>query len=102
LSEEANGVRRAECRQHSRMLDELRDAECGESEEPEHHHGPEYGTDARGAAALHKEQGDEDRDRDRDDVRCEYRSDDLQTFNRAEDGDRRRDHPVAVEQRRTE
>ena len=44
----------------------------------------------------------EDDDRDRHDVRPKHRRRDLEAFDRAEHGDGRRDHAVAVEQRRAE
>ena len=52
--------------------------------------------------ALDDEQDDQDDDGDRLDVRAEDGRRDLETLDRAEHRDRRRDHAVAVEQRRAE
>ena len=51
---------------------------------------------------MEDEQSDKNRDRDRDHVRIEHPGGDIQSFHRAEHGDRWRDHPVGVEQRRSE
>ena len=45
---------------------------------------------------------EQDDDRQRNDEPLERRRRDVQPFDRAEHGDRRRDHPVAVEERRAE
>ena len=55
-----------------------------------------------GAVPLDREHRDQDDDRDRHDVRIEQRRRDLQALDGAEDGDRRRDHAVAVQQRGAE
>jgi hypothetical protein len=52
--------------------------------------------------ALHDEQAHEHADRDRQHVGVKRRRDDLEALDRAQHGDRRRDHAVAVEQRRAE
>ena len=54
------------------------------------------------AELLDDEDADDDRHRQRQDVGLEQRRRDVQPFNRAEHGDRRRDHAVAVQQRRAE
>ena len=72
------------------------------SDEPRQHDRPEERAHAIGAVLLHAEDGNQDRDRHRDHVRLEQRRRDVDPLDRAEHGDRRRDHPVAVEQRRAE
>ena len=64
--------------------------------------GPKTDPMPGGAAALHDEQRDQDRHRDRHDERLEDMGRDAETFDRAQHRDRRRDHAVAVEQRRAE
>ena len=73
-----------------------------ERREPDQHDRPEDRADAGRPAALEEEQDDQDDDRDRDDVRLEERRRDFEPFDGAEHRDRRRDHAVAVEQRRAE
>ena len=75
------------------------DPEHREREEPEQGDRSEHDADASSAAALNHEQADQNADRDRDDEAFEPRCRDLEPFDRAEHGDRRRDHAVAVEQR---
>jgi hypothetical protein len=59
-------------------------------------------SDAPGAKPLNGEQQEQNDHGDRDDHALERRRDDVQAFDRAEHGDHRRDHPVAVKQRRAE
>ena len=70
--------------------------------EPHDHDRAEHARDFRRAALLDGEQSDEDRDRDREDPRLERGSRHLESLDGAEHGDRRRDEPVAVEERGAE
>jgi len=49
---------------------------------------------------LHREQGDQDRERQRQDKVVERRRDELEALHGGKHGNRRRDHAVAIEQRR--
>ena len=71
-------------------------------DEPDHHDRPEERRDLGGAAALHREQRDQDHDRERHDVVLERRRHELQTLDRRQHRDRRRDHRVAEEHRRAD
>ena len=71
-------------------------------DEPDDHDGTEQPSHPVGAVPLNQKQSDQDHDGDRHDVRLEQRRGDFQTLDRAEHGDGRRDHAVAVEQRRPE
>ena len=73
-----------------------------ERHEPDDHDRPEDRADAAGAATLHQKQPDQDDDGDRHDERLEDVRRDAKPFDRAQHRDRRRDHAVAVEQRRAE
>jgi len=72
------------------------EAEHSDCDEPHEHYRPEDVTDELGSLALNQEQTDEDRDGDGNDHWRERRRINLQTFDRAEHRDRRRDHAVAV------
>ena len=102
VDEEADGVHRVEREQHGRLPEDAADAQDRERREPEDHDRAEDRADAGGAAALEDEEQHEDDDRDRDDVRLEERRGHFEPFDRAQHGDGRRDHAVAVEQRRAE
>src|ERR1051325_932179 len=89
------GIKRS---QDDRRADDPTDAEDRENEKPDHHHGAEQASDACSTAALHDEKPDQDRQRQRYDERFERMTDDAETFNRTQHRNRRRQHPVAVEQ----
>ena len=94
---ERDRVCRTHRRQHARLCDHMRDAERRERREPHAHDGSEEHAHARGAAALNREQRNDDHDGDRIDERVQVRGDDVETFDGAEHRDGRRDHAVAVE-----
>ncbi len=71
-------------------------------QEPDHHHGPEQPADHAGAAPLHQEEAEQHHDGERNDVGIEERRGDLQSLDRAQHRDRRRDHAVAIEERRAD
>ena len=103
LDEERDAVARRERPQDLRVLDAPRASPAtARIANQTRHHRPEQAPDRAGAEALDREQHDQDRERDRHDERVERRLDDLDALDGREHRDRRRDHPVAVEQRRAE
>ena len=64
--------------------------------------GPKRRADLRRPESLHEEDADEDDERHDPDPLRDVRRDDAQSFHCAEHRDGRRDHPVAVQQRRAE
>jgi hypothetical protein len=100
--DEARGVHRVDRDQHAGPAQHLAPAEHREDDEPQRHHRPEHRTELAGAAALHGEQDHEDDDADGHDERMKRGHDDAEALHRAEHGNRRRDHAVAVEHRRPE
>ena len=81
---------------------DLEGTEQGDGDEPHHHDRTEIAADPRRADGLHHEQDDENDDGQRDDERVEERRRDLQSLDCAQHRDCRRDHAVAIEQRRAE
>ena len=73
-----------------------------EEREPDPHDRSERPPDRAGPVALDGEQHREDDERDRDDEVLQRGRRHLEALDRREDRDRRRDHPVAVEQRSAE
>jgi hypothetical protein len=100
MDQRAGGIGRAQRDKNGRMMHERGNAQPGNGDEPDQHHGPEGAADLAGAERLHREQCDEDRDRHRQNERVQMRRGDLQAFDRREDGDRRGDGAVAVKQSR--
>src|SRR5260221_5827529 len=84
------------------LLDDLDGAQQADDDEPYHHDRTEEAAYQRRAASLHQEERKQKDDGDRQDVGLEDRRRDLETFDRAEHRDGRGDHPVTVEQRRTD
>ena len=66
--------------------------------EPDQHDRPKYSADESGAPVLDGEQHEQDRHGKRHDRVLQMRSVDLDAFDGAEDGNRRRDGAVAIEQ----
>ena len=79
----------------------MHESEHGVDGEEDHHDRAEEGRDPGRPPALGAEQKDEDDDRRRQDVRREVDVDLFQSFERGQNGNRRRDHRVAREQRRS-
>ena len=71
---------------------------AGDHQEPSDHDRPEQSADTVRAVLLDREDANDDRHGDRDHVGLEQRRGHLEALDRAEHGDRRRDHAVAVEQ----
>ena len=78
------------------------DAHDGDRREPDDHDGTEQRTDGRRAARLNQKQDQQHADGHRHDVRLEQVRRQAQPFNGAQHRDGRRDHAVAIEQRRAE
>jgi hypothetical protein len=85
--------------QDARGLHDTKQAEQADRNEPHQHYRPEDAADELRSPALDHEQTGQDCDGDRNDHWRESGRVDLETFDSAEYRDRRRDHPVAVEQR---
>ena len=77
-------------------------AEYRDGQEPGQHDRPEDAADKSRPAALHGKQTDQHHNGDRYDHRRQRGRVDLETFNGAQDRDRGRDCPVAIEQSCTE
>ncbi len=71
-------------------------------QEPRDHDRAEHHADAARASTLHEEQPDQNRHRNRHDVGLEHVGRHAEALDRAQHRDGRRDHAVAVEQRRAE
>ncbi len=77
-------------------------AEDGDDQKPQQHHRPERAADGSGTIALHHKQQQQDHGGSRHRVAGEILACELQPFDRAQHRDGRRDHAVAVEQRRAD
>ena len=102
LSKEREGMPGIDCGEHHRLFHEPGDAERRDDEEPANHDRTEEPTNSVGAVPLNREHTDDDGHCDRHDVRLKQRRHHLEPLDRAEHGDRRRDHAVAVEKRSAE
>jgi hypothetical protein len=100
--EETDRPRRIERREHLRRAQNAEHAEHGERDEPDDHHRPEQRAHAPRATLLDREEAGDHRERERDHEGLESRRRDFQSFHRGQHGDRRRDEPVAVEERSAE
>ena len=97
--EEAERRRRVEGGQDVGTVAHVVQAEGAHDEEPDQRDWAEERGDPRGAAALDPEEAAQDQHGDRQDVGAEMRRDEFQPLDRREDGDRRRDGGIAVEER---
>ena len=93
-----DAVPRIERPEHRRMLRNTPDAERADHHEPERHDRPERLADPRRALRLKREQPDQHCHGRRQYVSVEGGRDHLQTLERRQHGDRRRDGAVAVDQ----
>ena len=101
-AKERERVTRVDRGEHHGVIHEPDHAKDGDHQEPADHDWTEESADAVSAVPLNREDPDEDGHRDRHDVGLEQGRGDLEPFDRAEHRDGRRDHAVAVEQRRAE
>jgi hypothetical protein len=83
-----------------RVVGNVEQARNAERQEPDGSDRTEDDRHPAGAEALHCKQRGKDHQRDRNDIRFERRRDHLQSFDRRQHRDRRRDDRIAEEQRR--
>jgi hypothetical protein len=86
--------------QDARCPHDTQQAKKADHDEPRQHDRPKDVADEIGSPALDEKKTQQDRNRDGNNHRRERRRVDLETFDSAEDRNRRSDHPVAIEQRR--
>jgi hypothetical protein len=91
-------IERADCHEHTGRFDDAVDAEQGDQQKPRQHHRTEDVADETRALLLNCEQPNQDNDRERHYDWRQRRRVDLQALDSAENGDRRRNGPVAIEQ----
>ena len=89
---EADGVDGIDGGKHREIVADVHGAGDGDGDEPDQHHRTEEGRDPRGAAALHREQGDQDDDGERQHVVLQRRRHQFQALDRRQHRDGRRDH----------
>jgi hypothetical protein len=102
VAEERECVSRIDRRENDRLTCQGHEPEHRDDGEPRHHDRAKQSPDTMRAVALDREHGNQNHNRDRHDVRIEQRCRELEPLDGSENGDRRSDHAVAVEQRRTE
>jgi hypothetical protein len=85
-----------------RPLNDVVESQHGQRHKPDRHHQSEELADAARSTALDREQRHEDAARERQHERRESRTGDGEPLDGAEHRDRRRDHAVAVQQRRAD
>ncbi|MDT4849564.1 hypothetical protein FQZ97_836880 [compost metagenome] len=88
--------------QHFRLLPDAIRPEPRKGQEPQHHHRSEQLADPLGTVLLDQEQADQHHQRHRHHPVLDAVEGDLQPLHRRQHGNRRGDHAVAVEQRRTD
>jgi hypothetical protein len=102
LSEKAQAMERIEGREDDWLPNDREDAEQPNGQEPDKHDRPEDEADALCPVPLKEKEHEQNRKRDRDDEMLQRRSRDLQPLDRAQDGNGRSNHAVAIEQSRPE
>ncbi len=102
LAEEHDAVTGIDRPEHLWRANDPRHADECDGHEPHRHHRAEQFSDPIGAVLLNDEQPNQDHDGDRNHPLRKHGCRDGQPFDGAEDTDRRRDHPFAVEQGRAE
>ncbi len=100
--EELHGIDRIEGQQDLRIAGDEPYSGDGDGDEPQRGDRTEERRDPGGAARLHGEQHDQDHDGQRHDVVVEGGGDELEALDRGQHRQRRRDHGVAIEQRRAD
>ncbi|MET4792977.1 hypothetical protein ABIF64_005155 [Bradyrhizobium japonicum] len=86
-----------DCRQHRRIVGDVHGADQRKNGEPDHHHRPEGRGHQRRPLALDCEQQHQDDDGERYDIVLEGGGHELQTLDRRQHRDGRRDHGIADE-----
>ena len=99
LKKEFNSIERIDCSEHRRVVTDVQPARDCNRDEPDHHDGTEHGGHFCSAAALRREQRDQNDDRERHNKFGEGRAGELEPFNRRKDRNRRRDHGIAEKHR---
>ncbi|MNL64408.1 hypothetical protein D3C87_1886190 [compost metagenome] len=84
------------------MLADAIDAQCAQHKEPGHHDRPEQNADPRGTVTLNKKQRDQHHQRQWHDPMIDAIECQAQAFNCRKHGNRRGNHAVTIEQRRTD
>jgi hypothetical protein len=93
------GIERLE---NAEVVGDMVDADRRHGEEPDDGDRAEKDRHGPSSARLDRKQHDQDDDRNRHDILMECRRDDLETFDRRQDRQRRRDHRIAEKQRGAE
>src|SRR5450759_3705673 len=101
-NEKLQAVQRIRRGEDLRGLQNFGQSESPNRPEPDDHHGPEYPPDLGGAVLLEEEKPSEYRDGEGEYQVLPLRSHHFQTFHGAQHGDRRSDHAIAVEERRSD
>ena len=100
--QEPEGVKRVDGEKHRGGTQDATDAEDRDDDEPEQHHRPEHLPDGGGAARLRGEEPQQDDERQRHHIGREGAGHHIDPLQRAENGDRRRDDAVAIDERGAE
>jgi hypothetical protein len=96
--QEHHPVARIEGRKHARVLRDMGNAAESKGDEPDKGDRTKESGNACRAVRLHREETEQDQHGQRHDIVLERRRGDLQTFDRRQHRDRRRDQRVAVEE----
>ena len=96
---ELHGVAGVDRGEDARHVDDVDDTEQRKDGKPDRHHRAEQRAHVAGAPFLHSEKPGQDEQRERNNVRLECGRGDLEALDRGQHGNRRRDRPVAIEQR---
>ena len=102
VGQEADGVPRIDGRQHRGMAHDAAQRPARAMTEPDQHDRPEGAADPGRAEPLGREQQRSGSRRPPAYVGLQGAGDDIDALQRAQHRDRRRDHPVAIDQRRAE
>ena len=98
-SRKLNAVPGIDRGQHRWIVADMNEAHHRQRGEPDNHDRPEGRCDARRAAALNREQHDQDENRQRHHIMLKRRRRELETFDRGQHRNRRRDHGIADKHR---
>ncbi len=100
--QEMNAIPGIDRGQHRWIVADMNEAHHRKRGEPHNHDRSEGRCDASRAAALNREQHDKDEDRQRHHIVLERRRGELETFDRGQHRNRRRDHGIADKHRSAE
>src|SRR4051794_24213175 len=100
VDEKLQSMNRIDRMQDAGFIENLAAAENTDRDKPQYGHRSKNFSDAGGAAGLKKEERDQNRDRHGNYIRIKEWRREMQSFDRAQDRDRRRDHPVGIQQGR--